>query len=58
MIEENEPESECESLIIRGDNFPILDLEANNTEGKEAQFIQIIQVLEVTGDKKTTEDTI
>ena len=58
MIEENEPESEGESLIIRGDNFPIVDLKANNMGGKEAQFIQIIQVLEVTGEKKTTEETI
>ena len=59
IIEENEPESEGESQIIRGDNFPIVDLKAYNTEGREAQFIQINQVVEkMTGDKKATEDAI
>ena len=57
--EENEPESEGESQIIRGDNFPIVDLKAYNTEGRKAQFIQINQVVEkMTGDKKATEDAI
>ena len=57
--EENEPESEGESQIIRGDNFPIVDLKAYNTEGREAQFIQINQVVDkMTGDKKATEDAI
>ena len=45
LEEENEPESEGESQIIRGDNFPIVDLKAYNTEGREAQFIQINQVV-------------
>ena len=51
IIEEAEAESEGESQICRGDNFPIVDLKAFNTEGKgkEAQFIQI---------KKVTEETI
>ena len=52
-IEEAEPESEGESQIIRGDNFPIVDLKAFNTEGKEAQFIQINQVI----NKKTGGET-
>ena len=44
---------------MRGDNFPIVDLKAYNTEGKEAQFIQKDQVIEkITGDKKSTENTI
>ena len=59
MAEETEQESEGESQIIRGDNFPIVDLKAYNTEGKEAQFIQINQVLEkVTGNQKNTKETI
>ena len=59
IIEEAEVESECESQIIRGDNFPIVDLKAFNTEGKEAQFIEINQVIDkVTGNKKVTEETI
>ena len=57
--EENEPESEGESQIIQGDNFPIVDLKAYNTEGREAQFKKINQVVEkMTGDKKATEYAI
>ena len=59
IIEEDEAGSEDESQIIGGDNFPIVDLRAFNTEGKEAQFIQINQVMDKsTGNKKTTEETI
>ena len=54
--EENEPESEGESQIIRVDKFPIVDLNAYNTDGREAQFIQINQVIDkLTGDKATEE---
>ena len=57
--EEAKPESEGESQIIRGHNFPIVDLKAFNTEGKEAQFIQINQVIDkMIGNKKATEKTI
>ena len=59
MAEETEQESEGESQVIRGDNFHIVDLKAYNTEGKEAQFIQINQVIEkVSGNQKNTEETI
>ena len=59
MAEETDQESEGESQIIRGDNFPIVDLKAYNTEGKEAQFIQINQVIEkATGNQKNTKETI
>ena len=59
MAEETEQESEGESQVIRGDNFPIVDLKAYNTEGKEAQFIQINQIIEkATGNQKNTEETI
>ena len=58
-VEENEPDSEGESQIVPGDNFPIVDLKAYNTEGREAQFIQINQVIEkLTENKKATEDVI
>ena len=58
MAEETEQESEGESQVIRGDNFPIVDLKSYNTQGKEAQFIQINQVIEkVTGNQKNTEET-
>ena len=59
IADETEQESGGESQVIRGDNFPIVDLKAYNTEGKEAQFIQINQVIEkVTGNQKNTEETI
>ena len=58
-IEDTEQESEGESQVIRGDNFPIVDLKSYNSDGKEIQFIQINQVIEkVTVEKKSTEDTI
>ena len=57
--EENEPATEGKNQIVRGDNFSIVDSKANNTEGREAQFIHINQVIEkMVGDKKTTEDAI
>ena len=52
-IEDTEQESEGEIQVTRGDNFPIKDLKAYNTEGKEVQIIG-----KVTGVKKNTEDTI
>ena len=59
IIEENEPDSEGESQIVREDNFPIVDLKAYNTEGREAPIIQINQVIDkLTGNKKATEDVI
>ena len=58
-IEDTKQESEGESEIIRGDNFPIVDPKAYYTEGKGVQFIQINQIIgKVTSEKKSTEDTI
>ena len=45
--------------MIRGDNFSTVDLKAYNTEGGEAQFIHINQVIDkMAGAKKATEDVI
>ena len=58
-IEDTEQESKGKSQVVRGDNFPIVDVKSYNTDGKEIQFIQINQVIEiVTGEKKNTEATI
>ena len=55
----NDSESEGESQIIRGDNLPIVDLKNYNTEGKEAHYVQINQIIGVvTEGKKATEETI
>ena len=57
-IEDTEQESEGESQVVRGDNFPIVDLKSYNTDGKEIQFIQINQVIEKFTGEKNTEATI
>ena len=58
-IEPEQPETEEDSLILRGDNFPIVDLSKFNTEGKEAPYIQINHIVgKLSGNKKITEDTI
>ena len=55
----NDSESEGESQIIRGDNLPIVDLKNYNTEGKDAHYVQINQIIgTVTEGKKITEETI
>ena len=55
----NDSESEGGSQIIRGDNLPIVDLKNYNTEGKEAHYKQINQIIGVvTERKKATEETI
>ena len=59
MAEEIELENEGESQVIQCDNFPIVDLKAFNTDGKDAQFIQMNQVIaKMTEDRKTTEYSI
>ena len=54
-----QPETEEDSVIMRGDNLPIVDLTKFNTDGKEAHYIQINHnVGKLTGSKKISEDTI
>ena len=43
--EPERPETEEDSIILRGDNLPIVDLSKFNTEGKEAHFIQINHIV-------------
>ena len=58
-IEPQQPETEEDSLILRGDNLPIVDLSKFNTEGKEVHYIQINHIVgKLSGNKKITEDTI
>ena len=58
-IEPEQPETEEDSLILRGDNLPIVDLSKFNTEGKEAHYIQINHIVgKLSRNKKITEDTI
>ena len=62
MREESEQEigaaeTEEDSVIMRGDNLPIVDLGKYNTEGKELHYIQINHIVgTLTSNKKITED--
>ena len=60
--EQNNPRGNCGDWLWTTDQskkIPIVDLKSYNTDGKEIQFIKIIQVIEkVTGEKTITEDTI
>ena len=62
MREEGEvetAETEEDSVIMRGDNLPIVDLSKYNTDGKEAKHIQINHIVgKLTANKKVTEDHI
>ena len=52
-------ETEEDSVIMRGDNLPIVVLSKYNTEGKEAKYIQINHIVgKLTANKKATEDHI
>ena len=55
----NDSESEGVSQVIRGDNLPIVDLKNYNTDGKEAHYKQINQIIgSITEGKKLAEETI
>ena len=62
MREEGEvetAETEEDSVIMRGDNLPIVDLSKYNTDGKEANYTQINHIVgKLTGNKKVTEDHV
>ena len=62
MREEGEvetAETKEDSVIMRGDNLPIVDLSKYNTDGKEAKYIQINHIVgKLTANKKVTEDHI
>ena len=57
-LEPEQPETEEDSVIMRGDNLPLVDLSKFNTDGKEAHYIQINHIVgQLSGNKKITEDT-
>ena len=52
-------ETEEDSVIMRGDNLPIVDLSKYNTDRKEAKYIQINYIVgKLTSIKKITEEHI
>ena len=58
-LEIENAETEENSIIMRGDNLPIVDLSKYNTDGKEAKYIQINHIVgKLTGNKKITEENI
>ena len=58
-IEQEPEDTEEDSIIMRGDNLPIVNLSKYNTEGKEAKYIQTNHIVgNLTTNKKITEDNI
>ena len=44
-LEPEQPQTEEDSVIMRGDNLPKMDLSKFNTDGKEAHYIQINHIV-------------
>ena len=58
-VEPEQPETEEDSIIMRRDNLPIVDLSNFNTDGKKTHYILINLIVgKLSGNKKITEDTI
>ena len=58
-LEIENAETEEHSVIMRGDNLPIVNLSKDNTDGKEAKFIHIYHIVgKLTSNKKITEEHI
>ena len=56
---EQAAETEEYSVIMRGDNLPIVDLSKYNTDGKKAKYIQMNHIVgKLTTNEKATEDHI
>ena len=56
---QNTVDTEEDSVIMRGDNLPIVDLSKYHTDGKEAHYIQINHIVgKITENKKLTEENI
>ena len=58
-LEIENTETEEDSVILRGDNLPIVDLSKYNTDGKEAKYIQINHIVgKLISNEKITEKHI
>ena len=59
QAEQNTVDTEEDSVIMRGDNLPMVDLSKYHTDGKEAHYIQINHIVgRITKNKKLTEENI
>ena len=59
QAEQNTVDIEEDSVIMRGDNLPIVDLSKYHTDGKEAPYIQINHIVgRISENKKLTEENI
>ena len=57
QAEQNTVDTEEDSVIMRGDNLPFVDLSKHHTDGKKAHYIQINHIVaRTTENKKLTED--
>ena len=59
QTEQNTVNTEEDSVVMRGDNLPIVDLSKYHTDGKEAHYIHINHIVgKITENKKLTEENI
>ena len=59
QADQNTVDTEEDSVIMRGNNLPIVDLSKHHTEGNEAHYIQTNHIVAtLTENKKLTEDNI
>ena len=59
QTDQNTVDTEEDSVIMRGDNLPIVDLSKYHTDGKEAHYIQINHIVgKIIENKKLTEENI
>ena len=59
QAEQNTVDTKEDSVIVRGDNLPIVDLSKYHTEGKEAHYIQINHIGgRLTENRMMTEENI
>ena len=57
QISQEPEDTEEDSIILRGDNLPLVDLNKYNTDGKEARYIQFNHIFgNLTANKKITEE--
>ena len=57
-IEPEQPETVDDSVLLRGDKLPVVDLSKFNTDGKEAHYIKKTHIVrKLSANKKVTEDT-
>ena len=57
--DQNTEDAEEDSVLMRDDNLPIVDLSKYHTDGEEVHYIQINHIVgKLTENQKSTEDNV